>query len=60
MLNDIVACKSDAAEYKMTSLSARSEPKKTWTPTWTTLLLDYAIKVMHSGEWVWMATCCYF
>ena len=52
MLNDIVGCKSNAVEYKMTSLSARSEPKKTWTPTWTTLLLDYAIKVMHFGEWV--------
>ena len=31
MLNDTMACKSDAVECKMTSLSTRSEPKKTQT-----------------------------
>ena len=31
MLNDTMACKSDTVECKMTSLSTRSEPKKTQT-----------------------------
>ena len=35
---------------------AKSELKRTRTPTWITLLLDYAIKVVHFGEWVWIAT----
>ena len=35
---------------------AKSELKRTRTPTWTTLLLDYAIKVVHFGEWVWITT----
>ena len=46
MLNDTVECennttecKNDIAECKMVSLFARGEPKRTRTPTWTTLLL---------------------
>ena len=38
-------------EGEMLNLPTRCEPKKTQTPTWTTLLLDYAMKVMHLREW---------
>ena len=40
----------------MMGFFAKSELKRTQTPTWTTLLLDYAIKVVHFGEWVWIST----
>ena len=37
-------------------LFAKSGLKRTRTPTWTTFLLDYAIKVVHFGEWVQIVT----
>ena len=39
---------------------AQSELKRIQTPTWTTLLTNYAIKVVQFGEWAWIATSCFF